>query len=60
MLALDPATRATLTPELAAAVGTTYAVAAGLMALAALAAAIGLRPAATSQEGARAERATTP
>lgn len=60
MLALDPATRATLTPELVAAVGTTYAVAAGLMALAALAAAIGLRPAATSQEGVRAERATTP
>lgn len=59
-LALDPATRATLTPVLVAAVGTTYPVAAGLMALAALAAAIGLRPAATSQEGVRGERAATP
>ncbi|GAA4970983.1 DHA2 family efflux MFS transporter permease subunit [Kineococcus glutinatus] len=42
MLALDPAARAALAPELAAAVGGSYAVAAVLMALAALAAVVGL------------------
>ncbi len=43
MLALDPSTRATLAPRLADAVGTSYALAAALMAVAALAAVIGLR-----------------
>ena len=50
MLALDPAARAVLGPQLATAVGASYAVAAVLMALSALAAVVSLRTPASVKE----------
>lgn len=60
MLALEPEARTSLVPQLAAAVGGAYAVAAVLMALSAVAAVRGLRPSPAPRTGRTAVTGRTP